>query len=1093
MRYLLAILLISFITQVKATHVMGGEITWKCQGGSYVFELVFYRDCNGAEVNTVNETIEVWNHPSITQIQVLFNSRKDISPFCNPVLGSPPALACGTGTAGGNGVGAFEKIIYRSNPILLPGTPPANGWIFTAKNFSRSNAITNIVNPSSYGITLSAYMFAIPGGTTGCVDSSPTFLQEPNLVSCAGSPYVYNMNVVDPDLDSVNISFGHPLNNFSGSFNPPGNPILLPYEAGFSANSPTPDASFNAANVPATIDSQTGELRFNSNTVGNFVVKMVAKSYRNGILIAHVEREMQIVNMNCIPGNNAPVVAGPFGGLFETTVNAGDLVNFTLASTDVELLQDGTPQNNILTASGLMFGTNQTSTTGCGTIPCATLNNPTPITGTQGTNATFNWQTDCDHLVNQYGVVAQEVPYHFVFKVQDNFCQVPKITYVTVTINVKNLAVVQPTQINCIQTAANGNLTINWTPPADPTNSFVSYRIRKVGSPVLATITNIATSSYVATGGGGIEDFYIETVSGCDGNTILSSDTVQNIRLTLVNPSNGTAVLNWNEPVTPYNTNLNQYYHILREYPAGTWSVIDSVPYGTQVYKDTIDICNAFLNYQISLPTTTCAFTSNIEGDTFEDMLTPDIPVISSVTIDSLTGNVIITWNVNGQDDTFGYIIYKTDQNGILFEVDTVYGINNTFYNYGPGGGNGAVTFSVSAFDSCFTNTVPATYQTSAKSPLHTTVFAKYTYDVCGKKAKITWSKYIGWANVDRYEVYGNIDGTGWALFGTTTQLNYQIPITGSGNYQFLIRAVNGAGIESFSNKISVVAIVPTAPSYSYTRVATVNQNSVVIKHYMEVVGGVKEISLERKNKSNVFVQIAKQAVVAETTVFVDNEVNTDRYSYEYRVRIIDSCGNSGPVANEVKTILLQIQSNDIQMVNTLSWNAYQGFEGSIVRYNIFRSTNGVYTWPPIATVSANTLFYEDDLNGLAGFEGKVCYYVEALESMNRYNFAEISQSNEACTVFEPLIYIPNAFTPGGYNPIFLPVVSLINPTDYRLTIIDRWGQVMFSTTDIYEGWDGTMGINHHLAQTGLYMYVLQVRDGNGQEVTKRGHVSLLK
>ncbi len=1094
MRYLITFLLISFLFQAKATHVMGGEITWKCQGGgSYVFELIFYRDCNGAEVNTVAETIEVWNHPSITEIQVLFHSRTDISPFCTPVVGSPPALACGTGSAGGNGVGAFEKIIYRSNPVTLPGSPPSNGWIFTAKNFSRSNSITNLMNPSNYGITLAAYMFPIPGGGTGCIDSSPVFLQEPNLVSCAGSPYTYNMNVVDPDLDSVHISFGHPLNNFTGTFNPPTNPILLPYEAGFNANSPTPDATFNAANIPATIDPQTGELKFSSNTVGNFVVKMLAKSYRNGQLIAQVEREMQIVNMNCIPGNNSPVIAGPFGGLFETTVDAGDLVNFTLNATDVELLQDGSPQNNILTASGLMFGTNQNSTTGCGTTPCATLNAPTPITGTQGANATFTWQTSCDHLVNQYGVVAQEVPYYFVFKVQDNFCQVPKVTYATVTIKVRNQGIVQPPAIDCIQTAANGNLTLNWTPPNDPTNSFISYRIRQVNAPVLATITNLATNSYTVTGVTGVQDFYIETVSGCNGNAIQSSDTVQNLHLTLVNPSNGTAVLNWNEPITPYQMSLNEYYHIYREYPAGVWTLLDSVAYGIQNYKDTIDICNAFLNYQIVLPTNTCSFTSNIEGDDFEDMITPNIPEISSVTIDTLTGDVHITWNENQQSDTYGYIIYMADQNGILFELDTIYGIDNTTYNFGPNTEDGAITFSISAFDSCFTNTIPATFQTSAKSPLHTSVFAKYTYDVCGQVANITWSSYLGWNAIDRFEIYGNIDGAGWTLYGTTSQSNFQIPIVGSGNYQFVIRAVNDLDIESFSNQISVVAILPSTPAYHYTRVASVDQNSVIIKHYMELVGGVKELSLERKNKYNIFVQIAKLAPTSETSTFVDSEVNTDRFSYEYRIRIIDSCGNEGLAANEVKTILLQVQPNDIRMVNDLSWNAYEGFNGSVIRYHIFRSINGTYTWPPIATVSANTLFYQDDLNGITGFEGKVCYYVEAIESMNMYHFSEESRSNEVCTTFEPLIYIPNAFTPDGVNPIFIPVVSLVNPTDYRLTILDRWGQVLFSTTDINEGWDGRIGINHQLAETGLYVYVLQVRDGDGQEVTKRGHVSLLK
>ena len=54
-----------------ASHVMGGDLTWSCDGsGNYVFELVFYRDCNGAEVNIIAEQLRVWNHPTLTTIHM---------------------------------------------------------------------------------------------------------------------------------------------------------------------------------------------------------------------------------------------------------------------------------------------------------------------------------------------------------------------------------------------------------------------------------------------------------------------------------------------------------------------------------------------------------------------------------------------------------------------------------------------------------------------------------------------------------------------------------------------------------------------------------------------------------------------------------------------------------------------------------------------------------------------------------------------------------------------------------------------------------------------------------------------------------------
>src|SRR5690554_1023706 len=116
--FLLFLLTLGFnIPTANATHGMGGEITWSCQGnGNYVFELTFYRDCNGFDVNTNFETLDVWGHPSLNSIQVDFVSRTDISPSCTPAAGNTP-FDCGTGSSGGNGIGAVEEIKYKSNPI----------------------------------------------------------------------------------------------------------------------------------------------------------------------------------------------------------------------------------------------------------------------------------------------------------------------------------------------------------------------------------------------------------------------------------------------------------------------------------------------------------------------------------------------------------------------------------------------------------------------------------------------------------------------------------------------------------------------------------------------------------------------------------------------------------------------------------------------------------------------------------------------------------------------------------------------------------------------------------------------------------------
>ncbi len=1078
---------------MRASHVMGGEITWECQGAGYVFQLVFYRDCNGAEVNTVSENIRVWNHPTLTNITVFFQSRTDISPNCTPVAGSPVPLECGVGSNSGNGIGAIEKVVYKSAPVLLNGIPGPMGWIFTYENFSRSNNITNLSTPSIYGITLTAKMFNAPNSIADvCKDNSPVFLQEPYFVSCAGEPFRYNMNAVDPDLDSLAISFSAPLNNFpTGIYNPPTNPIPVPFVAGFSASSPTPNSTLDPGNITATVDPQSGEIEFTSFTIGNYVVKILVKSYRNGILISEVEREMQLVIMPCSTVNNPPVITAPFAGSFETTVDAGTLVNFTLTATDLEVLQDGTPQTNFLSASGPLFGTNFTSTSGCDIQPCATLNATPIISGTQGVATNFSWQTDCDHLVGTNGIALDTIPYHFVFRVQDDFCQIPKVSYATVTIIIVNPGVIQATQINCIQTDIAGNLTINWNAVNDPFGTFLGYEIHSLQGGLLATETNIAVNSITIPAINTNNDFFISVISGCDGNTLRNSDTVANIHMNLVNPNNGTAQLTWNQPATPQLVSMNNYYHIYREYPAGTWTMIDSVSYATHNYLDTIDICEAFLSYQVVLPNVPCDFTSNIVGDDLEDMLTPNIPIISSATVDTLTGNVIISWNQNQQPDTYGYVVYTFDANGFIFELDTVWGIGNTNYAHTVNTDAGPLSYSVAAFDSCYTPAFPPTFQTSAKANVHTTIFASQELSLCDRQVALNWTNYIGWNDLSTYEIIGHEAGLNWSVYGATIDTFFTVDVELLKDYCFYIRAISASGDTSYSNKICLSVIAPAGPSFNYLQVASVDLKQIVIEHLIDNLAAVDFILIEKADASGAFVPLVQLPVVGMQTTYIDTDVDVQNVSYSYRVRPMDDCGNFGPSSNIAKTILLNLQKEDITLSSYLQWNPYEKFDGEVVEYTIFRGIDSVFSPSIYATSPFDRLSFQDQLTD-PNFKGRVCYYVEAVEGGNIYNDPKISRSNIVCNVFEPLIYIPNSFTPEGINPCFYPEVSQFDPKDYRFVIFDRWGQEIFNSSDPNEQWCGKLS-NGKFAETATYIYMLTIHDAAGNEIVKRGFVTLLR
>lgn len=90
--------------------------------------------------------------------------------------------------------------------------------------------------------------------------------------------------------------------------------------------------------------------------------------------------------------------------------------------------------------------------------------------------------------------------------------------------------------------------------------------------------------------------------------------------------------------------------------------------------------------------------------------------------------------------------------------------------------------------------------------------------------------------------------------------------------------------------------------------------------------------------------------------------------------------------------------------------------------------------------------------------------------------------------------YIPNAFTPNadGINDVFKPLIfgRLI---DYSFTIYNRFGQVLFKSTDINKGWDGTIGGNPQHADVYVYVWICTYQLEGQKSGTKKGTVTLLK
>ena len=99
-------------------------------------------------------------------------------------------------------------------------------------------------------------------------------------------------------------------------------------------------------------------------------------------------------------------------------------------------------------------------------------------------------------------------------------------------------------------------------------------------------------------------------------------------------------------------------------------------------------------------------------------------------------------------------------------------------------------------------------------------------------------------------------------------------------------------------------------------------------------------------------------------------------------------------------------------------------------------------------------------------------------------------------------ITIPNAFTPnpnggsgGSFDPndlsndVFYPFVRFVK--NFRMRVFNRWGELVFESNDIRQGWDGYY--KGKLSQQDVYVYQLWVRFVDNKEVQRMGDITLFR
>jgi gliding motility-associated-like protein len=190
---------------------------------------------------------------------------------------------------------------------------------------------------------------------------------------------------------------------------------------------------------------------------------------------------------------------------------------------------------------------------------------------------------------------------------------------------------------------------------------------------------------------------------------------------------------------------------------------------------------------------------------------------------------------------------------------------------------------------------------------------------------------------------------------------------------------------------------------------------------------------------------------------------------------------------------LLTIVTHCSESMNRLIWTYPSDTCGrDIARYIIFYSPNSTDPLEPFDSVDNpfDTVYDHRPDQSIVG-----CYAVMAVDSAgNRSTLsAPFCINNDACPVYE----LPNIFTPNGDGKNdYLKPFPYTSVAEISLKLFNRWGGVVFETSDPDINWDGTDRTTGRVCSDGVYFYTCDVFEITLTGTVKRtiqGSVTILK
>ncbi len=675
--------------------------------------------------------------------------------------------------------------------------------------------------------------------------------------------------------------------------------------------------------------------------------------------------------------------------------------------------------------------------------------------------------------------------------------------------SLKGIAAVAPPSLRCVSVGINGSVTLTWAPPADPNGEFLSYvvysSISKTGPYTQTPVLGLGTNSFndPVNANGSSFYYFVQTVydDGSGPTASNSSDTAQSMLPVFTAASDSTCTIQWDPVFSPNTVTSLGVYTIFRKIGSGPYVFAGTTNYGTEIFNDVFKVCSDSVYYRIEIEDQIgCVSTSGVLKNLFEDNAAPASPVIDSITVDPITGNVVLHWKPSTSPDTYGYIVYYFEKiTSTYIYRDTIYGRFNTTYEELLGSIDPEIElqqYTVAAFDSCY-NPTP---NISAGSLDHRTIHLTIIPNNCENTVTLSWNSYINWPALGGYDIMISVNGNPFQPYITLADTDTVYTHTKTNSldiFCYRIRAFDDSKtLSSTSNTACAFSNSLIVPKKQYFKQITVEDNQSI--HIISLTDTTLPVaqyvllrSLEPKNN---FYEVDRIRYKNKEIIELhDYEANVNETSYFYRIGIIDTCGTITYVSRPSNSMLLKGEMNDDSLNVSLNWNPYTSWDSvgsGVANYQIYQVLDGKREL--LNTVDKFTHDYKFTIANNIQDGANFCYEIEAREnSGNFFNQIDSALSNRVCFTKNLNVFVPNAFRPGGANPIFTPVVSFGQLATFQMTVYDRWGKIMYETSSIDNGWDGT--VDGKLAPFGAYIYYIQVSNFAGSTYTTKGTVILLR